>query len=269
MQNVDIDKIAKELAGGFSLDQLRSQQERLYDKDKTASISVPLTERGRKHLQSLRDPRLQSKPMRNTTKEMDYDTARKLFWRTMQRRADELSVIKNTDFQWHFSEDEKERIKNLLLYFINDESSAYPLNKGLFVIGPPGTGKSEMMSMLADFTTENKLSKAFEMTSMSGLYISAKTNSEFDPVTKAVQFNRCFDEFGRNLGAVMRFGDSININEAIIEQRYERTQRYGQYTHIISNMTTSEAAELLPPMIFDRIRELCTSVVFGGQSKRI
>ena len=122
--------------------------------------------------------------------------------------------------------------------------------------------------MFAKFCRENKLSKEFEITSLSMVHTRAKTDKDFDPVTPYVQFNRCLDEFGRHVGPIVRFGDSLNITEAIIEERYERFKRYGQNTHLIANMATIEVQDAFPPMIFDRIKSMCSSVVFGGESKR-
>ena len=270
-KEVDIDKIALQLAGGLTLEQLREKQGgNPYETRFEQSPTIPITDEGRAHLQRVATERpIQTQlPARQIVQEMEYDAARKSFWGVMQVRAFELSQIECREFEWQLSNEASERIKNIVKYFINDPESAYPLQKGLFVMGAPGTGKSEVMGIAARFCAENKLSKEFEIASMSKIYVKAKIDKDFDPVTPYTQFNRCLDEFGRHVGGVVRFGDSININEAIIEERYERMKRYGQITHLIANMTTQEAADHFPPMVFDRLREMCTSVVFAGQSKR-
>jgi hypothetical protein len=152
--------------------------------------------------------------------------------------------------------------------FINDPACEWPLTKGLFVYGMPGTGKTEVMQIFERFAALNSLPKAFSFTSMAEVYVKAKSDKGFDPVTPNIQLDRCFDEFGLHTGAVMTFGESLDINEAIIEARYKRFRQGGQLSHFISNMTTAEVQAAFSPMIFDRIRSMCTSVHFKGKSKR-
>lgn len=273
MENTfDIDKIAAELAGGLSLDQLREMQgKNPYETRFEPTPTVPITERGKEHLKRISAGKTvqQAPTPRQLAKEMDYNDARRAFWRIMEERANEISEIEKRVFNWEISQEMSEIIKNMIRYFINDESCAYKLNKGLFLCGMPGTGKSEMVAMFSKFCRENKLSKEFEITSFSQVHIRAKTDKDFDPIAPIVQFNRCFDEFGRHIGPIVRFGDSLNINEAVLEERYERHKRYGQITHLVSNMTPHEVQEAFPPMILDRIKSMCASVVFPGKSKRI
>lgn len=265
--DVDIDKIALELAGGLSLEQLRERQSKHFAPSETA----PITERGKEHLKRVSNAH-QIQPQQVTLRiaqEMSYDEARKSFWSIMEARAFELSTIENREFNWQISNEMAARIKSMLRYFINDPESEHPLNKGLFICGSPGTGKSEFIEMFSRFCTANKLSKEFQISSLSNIHTRAKSDKDFDPITPFVQFNRCFDEFGRHIGPIVRFGDSLNINEAIIEERYERNKRYGQITHLIANMDTKDVKATFPPMIFDRIKSMTSSIVFGGESKRV
>lgn len=261
---VNIDEIALQLAGGLSLDQLREKQAPRH----TPTPNVPQNERAAEYLKKLqeepgRQPLMVSRSVRQ---EMDYDAARRRVWAMFQMRAAHLTQITNQDFSWNI--EDPSLLANLVKYFINDPSCAWPLTKGLFVYGLPGTGKSEFMAILSRFTNEYELSKAFHVTSMSEVYVSAKSNADFDPIGPNVQFDRALDEFGRHVGPVKRFGDDLDINEALIEARYERSRRYGQLTHLITNITPNEVAAMFSPMVFDRIRSMCTSVHFKGNSKR-
>lgn len=206
---------------------------------------------------------------RQIVQEMEYEAARKSFWRVLEMRAAEIMVTEQrNDFEWRFDEQEKDIIRNLVRYFINDPASKFALSKGLFLYGAPGTGKTEIMEAAERFCRENDLSKAFEFSSMSRIYDEAKADKNSDPVTPNVQRNRCFDEFARYVGEVSRFGDKLDINEAIIEQRYNRFRKFGQITHFITNSTPNDVAPILTPMLFDRLRSMCTSISFTGKSKR-
>lgn len=203
-----------------------------------------------------------------TKQEMDYMEARKKVWAILQLRAAHIEDIEGRAFEWIFNDEEKAILQNIVRYFINDPASQYPLSKGLFLYGSPGTGKTEIMRAMSRFCADNDLSKAFVFCSLSHIHIEAKANKKYDPVTPNVQQQRCFDEFGRYIGPITRYGDLLDINEAIIEQRYERGRRYGQITHFIANATPNELNQALSPMISDRLRSMCTGIVFSGTSKR-
>lgn len=266
MEN-DIDKIAAELAHNLSPDQLREQWEKRQSGERRSEIS----EAERQYWRAVFEQDAQNAlfvRVRKFEPEMTYDEARRKFWAVLQFRAAAIETLSEQPFSWVFTDEEKTILQNIVRYFINDPESAYPLCKGLFVYGAPGTGKTEIMQAAQKFCESNDLKKSFRFTSMSAVYIQTKTDKDFDPVTENIMYDRAFDEFGRNAGAVIRFGDSLDINEAIVELRYERWKRYGQLSHFIANATPNEVEALFSPMVFDRIREMCTSVLFPGKSKR-
>ena len=271
MHTIDIDAIARELAGNLSLEQLREKMEarqNLYTSNVQDSPEV-LAYR-EKYWQ--RCQMADNSPLfvtRQTRQEMDYETARRRVVELLNDRGDQIARIENNPgFKWVFNEEEKAILKNLVKYFINDPTGDYPLTKGLFVYGPPGTGKTELMKVMSLFTVAEKLTKSFIFTSLSDVHIKTKTDKGYDPIELNVQFDRCFDEFCRFVGPVNRFGEPIDINEALIELRYERNKRYGQLTHFIANTTPDESENAFTAMIFDRLKSMCTSVVFRGASKR-
>ena len=100
------------------------------------------------------------------------------------------------------------------------------------------------------------------------MYDRARGSEVYNPIPDAIQLNKCFDEFGRHSGAVMRFGNPLNITETLIEQRYIRFEASGQKTHFISNYSPDEAMQMLSPAIRDRLKKMCQSVKFGEKSHR-
>lgn len=269
--SIDIDALARQLANGLDLDALRERQG---GKLATGSIpplaeTVPLTKRGRAHLASLKGERSpKPPPSRDLTNAMSFEVAKRKVWALFEMRAAHISQIEDRDFNWIFSEDDLYIIRNLIRYFTNDKECDWPLHKGLLLFGMAGTGKTEIMQIFERFTRENNLPKQFQLTSMSDVYVKAKSDKQFDPITPNIQLDRCLDEFLRYVGSVTSFGESIDINEAIIEGRYPRFRNGGQVTYLISNATTSEMKAALSEIVFDRIRQMCTSVYFKGESKR-
>lgn len=264
----DINKIAAELAHNLSPDQLRERWEQRQGLEQRDEIGE--AERAYWHqVWSEQKNAVQYIPMRQHKPEaMQYDEARRKFWSILQFRAAAIETLAEQPFEWRFDKAEAAILQNLVRYFINDPESKYPLHKGLFIYGEPGTGKTEIMLALQKFCDTHGMEKAFKFTSMSAVHIQTKTDKDFDPVAENIQYDRAFDEFGRHAGAVIRFGDALDINEAMVELRYERWKRYGQLSHFIANATPNDVKDIFSPMVFDRIREMCTSVLFPGQSKR-
>ena len=263
----NIDELARELAGNLSPEQTAARWEQRLNGERKTEMS----EAERAYWQKIREqePTGAAMPMRTFEPEkMEYQTAREKLWAILLFRAAAIETLTEKPFVWEFDEAEQYNIQNLLRYFINDPECKYPLSKGIFVYGAVGTGKTEIMQAFFKFCEAHNLKKAFRFTSMSAVHIEAKTNKEFDPIAENVMYDRLFDEFGRHAGAVLRFGDGLDINEALIELRYERWKRYGQLTHFVANATPNEIEGLFSPMIFDRVREMCTSVLFPGKSKR-
>lgn len=273
-QNHNIDELARQLAGNLSLDELRARQSGgvyVAEPAKQTPEQQAKTAEYWQRVFSDVSPVVQSAIMvsRRTAQEMEYETARKRVWSLLQLRAAHIIDLENNpEFRWIFSDDDRANLQNIVRYFINDPACAYPLTKGLFMYGAPGTGKTEIMQVMERFCRENVLTKSFELTSLSAVHIQTKAEKDHDPITKNVQHDRCLDEFGRFVGPVIRFGESLDINEALIEMRYERFKRYGQLSHFIANTTPNEISDAFSPMIFDRLRSMCTSIHFKGESKR-
>lgn len=208
--------------------------------------------------------------------EMSYEAARKAVWILFEERANEISTLEqNPGFNWDFSGGKGELIGNIIRYFINDPACRLGINsegaaalaKGLFIYGPVGTTKTETMMIMEKFCRKQGLTKAFTLCSMAQIYVNTKSSKEYNPIEINVQGNRAFDEFGLYLGAVTRFGETIDPTEAIFEERYNRWRRYGQTTILISNQPPDIIKPNLSTMLADRFK-MFTPVLFGGESKR-
>ena len=196
-----------------------------------------------------------------------YSDARKAVIEIMEERAYKKSQLIGREFKYDFA-GIGDTIKDLIHYFIASPDSSLELSKGLFLHGVPGTGKTEIMQIMKEMTDRVNLRSQFTIESLSIMYDRARGSETYNPIPDAVQLNKCFDEFGRHSGAVMRFGNPLNITETLIEQRYIRFEASGQKTHFISNYSPDEAMQMLSPAIRDRLKKMCQSVKFGEKSHR-
>jgi hypothetical protein len=268
-ENRNLDDIARELAGGMSLEQLRAAQ----DRPKMAAEAPDMSPEERAYWDRVFAQAERKKAptglVRNHTPVMDYDTAKARAWAFFKARAYELRAIKGEpEFWWQFTDEQREVVANLIRYFVNDPACPWSLTKGVFLYGSLGVGKTEIMRILSRWAENEGIPKLFHFVSLSQVYDRAQTDKEYDPIQENVQFDRCFDEIGFKTGTVNRFGNDIDITETILAQRYDRNRRYGQITHIISNLDTNDLIKAISPRIFDRLHELCTGVRYPGKSHR-
>lgn len=206
------------------------------------------------------------KPIQSTT--IDYLTACEALKSLRAERQRVKRATQDPNFTWAFTDTDKTVIANLIKYFINDPSCAFPLHKGLWIWSAPGVGKTEILTLLSSFTNKFDLPKKFDLVNMSKEYDRAKNDKNCDNLDFLVQKNKCLDEFGHRFGDVNSYGNKINLNEAVIEQRYIRNQKFGQQTHLVSNKSPEEVEEIMSAHIADRLMGMCTVVEWKGGSKR-
>ncbi len=280
-----LEQIAHEAAGGKSLEDLRRIQEAAAQafSNPIVKVTPEQEEKEAAYWQKVFDERRATaraqqvpvmarlfkpeKSILHPGQVMRYEEARDIFKKILQERGQQIAILKNDDnFRWVFTDKDGIIIMNLIKYFINDPTSAYPLNKAPFFYGGVGTGKTEFMMMFQRFCEENEFQKSFEFCSMSEIYYKAKTDKNYNPLESNLSFDRCFDEF--IVGDVKRMGDNLNIAEAIIELREKRFINYGQLTMFTANCAPDDLPNHVSPMVYDRIRQMCFSVHFEGDSKR-
>lgn len=263
----NIEQLAAQLAGGLSLEQLRERQNMLSEGRRYIAEPSPEAEqRIREYWEQVNSE--QPRPsafnvVRSTAPEkIKYDDARRKVWKLICERSEQLG------HPFVFADEQAALIRRLIQYTINDSECGFDLTKGLYLYGDPGCGKTEIAQILARFTTENELAKAFHFSNMAEIYAGAIADRNSDPVTPNIQFDRCFDDIGMKGGEVNLYGNNLDINEAIIYQRYLRNRRFGQLTHFVSNLDSQQIKQALSERVYDRMRDLCQSVKYPGASNR-
>jgi hypothetical protein len=263
----NIQEIARKLANGLSLEQMRQGTTLNFY---TGTPDPAAQKRLAAYKTKINSEPPEKKNMvvhRGFAQEMEYNDARKKFWNILQMRAATIAMVENKpDFEWTFTPDHINNIKNMLLWIINDPTSEFPLQKGLFVFGPSGTGKTELMTAVGKFAQQQKLSKAFTFVSMLDVYSDAKTDS--GSLDLHTYHDRAFDEFGKETGTIINYGNLIDPNEKVLEARYRKSKGVGQITHLITNATPGEVKTMFTPALTDRIKSMCSPVLFGGESMR-
>lgn len=146
-------------------------------------------------------------------------------------------------------------------------------NKGLFLYGPVGTGKSTLLkglqkymnSVTARHNTED-YRIGFYWKSASELANSYAGNGQEKLLQWCDECNLLIDELGREPRPAKHYGTELNVIQFLLQLRYDK--RKENITHITSNIDPEDVLPLYGDFISDRFKEMFNIVPYGGKSKR-
>ena len=148
-------------------------------------------------------------------------------------------------------------------------------DKGLFLWGDVGTGKSTMLKIIREFCQYVRppvdgRSYYFRIDNVIDIC------AEFADETRDGGYNaiRCyincprqaFDELGSETKPTGRWGNFENVMQYIFQRRYD--SRDSQFTHVTSNYTPDQIAEYYGARIYDRFKEMFNFVALRGKTFR-
>lgn len=257
-----------------SLDQLRKEQERY---DAISGIDLRLHQVPANYAEMLDEPdgtaigsilssasRMIARPQKLWPQSMDYETARKIVWAICTDKARVL--------QKDFIVDAANRavIQNLIRYFINDPACEWNLNKGLFIFGDVGRGKTFLFQVMQVFAAAARLEhRNFGFQICSDIVDEVLTVGE-SAMARHFRGQRdvCFDDLGQEPAVIKRYGNDLSVMERILTKRYSAYVAGKCITHITSNLTPDEVLERYGSRVSDRLREMMNYVVLPGPSRR-
>ena len=160
----------------------------------------------------------------------------------------------------------------------------YDPEKGLWLWGDIGTGKSTMLQIVNDYCRmvrkpvcyrdkahPRELMKdpweyGFRITNASA--VAGAFAKEGYPGIEGYIINcrQAFDEVGRECIPTGYFGNMENVFQYIFQRRYDL--RYGDFTHVTSNLAPEQIGEVYGDHIYDRCIEMFNFVQMTGESWR-
>jgi ATPase subunit of ABC transporter with duplicated ATPase domains len=161
-------------------------------------------------------------------------------------------------------------LNELFYYATRNPIGKLDTNKGIFLHGEIGTGKSTLIKILAEF--QRLYGNGFKTVNCASVaaYFASYGIDSLNEHTWNDTWNgvhpceRAFDELGKETIPAKHYGNELNVMQHVIQIRYDLKVK----THITSNMQPGEIETKYGSHIYDRAIEMFNFIELKGESFR-
>jgi len=167
-------------------------------------------------------------------------------------------------------------ITNLLIYFTGN-TGEYDLNKGIYLVGDYGVGKSTIFTILRKLLAHISLTdnfgkklnpNGFQITSVEQIIDVYKKDGSLDYFgfrKESKPLHLCINEFGKDVNEKIYGTQANELINSLFMIRYELFQQ-GYLTHCTSNFHPKDLK--IEKIIADRMKEMFNFIELKGESFR-
>lgn len=163
---------------------------------------------------------------------------------------------------------------NGVKYFTQDPTGEWDLDKGIFLYGVFGVGKTLFFKVFRHYLnahgrgistiTADELAAEYALNGFAAImkYSAVKEMENFKPCELLI------DDLGQGANNVQHFGSRTDVMIEILQRRYRVFTDAYKRTFISTNLQPSEIKELYGEYISSRMQEMFNVVLFPGDDKR-
>ncbi len=145
-------------------------------------------------------------------------------------------------------------------------------DKGLWLYGNIGTGKSTILRIVKQFCKvvrprcQDGWPYSFAIFNAVDI-CSVFAGKGFDGLKEFVDSDRlAIDELGSETIPTGHYGTPLNVIQHLLQSRYDK--RHRSFTHVTTNLSIEQIADIYTPRIYDRCKEMFNFVEFTGRTLR-
>lgn len=194
---------------------------------------------------------------------MSFDDAKRLWWGITVARLNAKGeiYIKNADHIRH--------TPDIISLFIQEEKETQKLSRGVLLGGETGTGKTFLIETMQIFCREMKLETGFKKITCKALVeLVERAKNKHEVINKYSKGNWFFDDLGKEKLTIKDYGNEINVMESVLDSRYDNFEKFGQITHISTNLDDTKIIEMYGKRIYDRMIKMFNWKKFSSDSLR-
>ena len=170
-------------------------------------------------------------------------------------------------------------LEAVLAYFTRDDAQCQKLGispqKGLFLLGPVGCGKTTAMQLFAPrrfrLVATRDLARKFvhDGSSIIDHYGASSYRTKQLGYGSQLQYDQpltyCFDDLGIE-PMTKHYGNSCNVMAEVLLDRYDQFVRHGMITHLTTNLNAEDLEHIYGDRVRSRLREMCNLIHFPPEA---
>lgn len=192
-----------------------------------------------------------------------------------------VQTAREIEPDWYVRDDLRQVINDIFLWCIMADGPYNP-NKGLFIWGNIGTGKSTMLEIILRFCAKVRPhtpefgAYGFRITKVQDIcdaFADKQDGGSAAIQTFITSRRQAFDELGSESIPTICWGNAVNVMQNVLQARYDR--RRDSFTHITTNLMPmshdgqpNEIVKYYGERVWDRCKEMFNFVHMPGKSFR-
>ena len=191
-------------------------------------------------------------------------------------RIDDLKWLffrsaRNICTDWKVAKEHREAINDIFRWCLELDGNL-DCNKGLWLWGNNGTGKTTILKIIQEFSHAIGKRDAwgneygFRINSVPVICGIYEKEGRGGIEQFATLRRQAFDELGAEEVITGHYGTPLNVMQYILMRRYDR--RFDSFTHVTTNLTKEELQERYGDRVYDRCKEMFNFIHLGGTTNR-